>query len=288
MRGNINFDLIKRFSADIRIETIKAMTKAGYGHIGGAMSIADILAVLYGAVMNIDPSNPKLRDRDYLVLSKGHSGPALYAALALKGYFPIEALDTLNKPHTILPSHCDRLKTPGIDMTTGSLGQGMSTALGIAMGNRLNGLDNYTYCILGDGELQEGQVWEGAQCAAHHKVDHFIVFVDYNKRQLDGPTNSICAPLDIVKKFEAFGFNSMMVKGYDVQEIYDGIQAVKEISGKPSAMILDTFKGLGCLAAEKLEFNHYMNFDQTIADQAIAEIERRLIEGTFPKGDVTW
>jgi len=288
MHENVNFDRIRRFSADIRIETIKAMAEAGYGHIGGAMSIADVLAVLYDSIMNVDPSNPMLPNRDYLVLSKGHSGPALYAALALKGYFPLVEMKTLNKPHTILPSHCDRLKTPGIDMTTGSLGQGISTALGIALGNRFNGLNNYTYCILGDGELQEGQIWEGVQCAAHQKVDHLVVFVDYNKRQLDGPVETICASLDIVKKFEAFGFDAAMVKGYDVEEIYYSIKEAKEVTGKPSVIVLDTFKGLGCLAAEKLSFNHYMVFNQTIADEAIAEIERRLLEGTFPKGDVTW
>ncbi len=288
MTEAVNFDALRRFSADIRIETIKAMTAAGYGHIGGAMSIADVLAVLYGAVMYIDPGNPNMAERDQLILSKGHSGPGLYAALALKGYFPMDALKTLNKPRTILPSHCDRLKTPGIDMTTGSLGQGMSTALGIALGNRMRGRDNYTYCILGDGELQEGQVWEGAQFAAQQKLDHFIVFIDYNKRQLDGPVETICASLDIAKKFEAFGFSAKTIAGYDVEAIYGAISDAKSAKGKPFAIVLDTFKGLGCLKAERLAFNHYMNFDQAIQDEAIAEIERRLMAGTFPKGDVTW
>jgi transketolase len=288
MQEVVHFEEIKRFAADIRIETIKAMTEAGYGHIGGAMSIADVLAVLYGAVMNVDPSNPTDPKRDYFVLSKGHAGPALYATLALKGYFSMETLKTLNKPRTILPSHCDRQKTPGVDMTTGSLGQGISSALGIALGNRLKGFDNYTYCILGDGELQEGQVWEGVQCAAHRKMDHFVVFVDYNKRQLDDAVDAICAPMNIAEKFEAFGFFSVTIEGHNVEAIYDAIQLAKETHDKPSAIVLDTFKGLGCPAAEKLTFNHYMTFNQSIADEAIAEIEYRLATGTSPKGGVTW
>ncbi|MHB1419710.1 MAG: transketolase [Bacillota bacterium] len=283
-----DFENMRRLSADIRIETIKALTEAGFGHIGGSASIADVLAVLYGGVMNIDPKNQTWENRDWLILSKGHCGPALYAALALKGYFPMDWLKTVNQPGTRLPSHCDRLKTPGIDMTTGSLGQGMSSAVGIALSNRMRGKDSYTYCILGDGEIQEGQVWEGAQTAAHFELDHFILFVDSNKKQLDGRIFEINKPFDVEEKFRAFGFHVQTVKGYDVNEIYNGIERAKAIEGQPSVIILDTFKGLGVSFAERVEFNHYMIMDWDMANEAIAEIEKRYAEGTYPGGDFKW
>ncbi|MCG8485411.1 MAG: transketolase [Clostridia bacterium] len=279
---------MSRLSADIRIETIKALTEAGFGHIGGSASIADVLGVLYGGVMNIDPSKPTWEDRDWLVLSKGHSGPALYAALGIKGYFPMEWLKTVNKEGTSLPSHCDRLKTPGIDMTTGSLGQGISSAVGIALGNRVKGKDSYTYCILGDGEIQEGQVWEGVQTASHFKMDHFIAFVDDNKKQLDGRVENICEPFDVENKFRAFGWHAQTVKGYDIKEIYDAIEQAKAAKGMPSVIILDTIKGLGVSFAEKLDFNHYMVIDWVMANEGIEEIEKRYKEGTYPGGDFKW
>jgi transketolase len=283
-----DFDVIRRFSADIRIETVRAIGEAGFGHIGGAASIADVLAVLYGVVMRIDPGKPDWEERDWFVLSKGHGGPALYATLALKGYFPMEWLKTINAPDTRLPSHADRLRTPGVDMTTGSLGQGMSSAIGIAMGNRLQGRQNYTYCILGDGELNEGQVWEGCETAASQKLDRFIVFVDWNKKQLDGWIKDICDPLNIEGKFRAFGFDARTVKGYDVKEIYEAIQAAKTVQDKPHAVILDTIKGLGIKLAEEQEFNHYLTFGPKEAQASIDEIEKRYKNRTYPEGDFKW
>ena len=200
-----NVNEVKRFAVEIRKETIKCIGKLGVGHIGGALSIVDLLAVLYSGEMNIDPADPKKDDRDMLVVSKGHSGPAVYATLALKGYFPMEMLETLNQPHTNLPSHCDMNRTPGIDMTTGSLGQGSSSAMGIACANRLKGYDNYTYLILGDGEIEEGQVWEAAIFANAKKLTKVIAFVDYNKCQIDDYVQDLCALGDIAKKFESFG-----------------------------------------------------------------------------------
>lgn len=276
---------MRRFSADIRIEIIKQLAEAGFGHIGGSASVADVLAVLYGGVMRIDPQNPSWEDRDWFVLSKGHSGPALYSALALKGYFPMEMLATLNKEETRLPSHCDRLRTPGIDMTTGSLGQGISAAVGIVIGNLLKGKDNYTYCIMGDGELQEGQVWEAAQTANHYKLDRLITFVDDNKKQIDGRICEVCEPLDIVEKFKAFGFDAQKVKGYDLEAIYDAIQKAKAVKGKPHVIVLDTYKGLGVSFAEREDFNHYLVINAAMAEEGIAEIEKRLEEGTYPGGD---
>jgi transketolase len=279
-----NIESMRRLSADIRIETIRALAEAGFGHIGGSASIADVLGVLYGGAMNVDPANPGWEERDWLVLSKGHCGPALYAALALKGFFPIDWLKTVNKGGTRLPSHADRKKTPGVDMSTGSLGQGISAAVGIALGNKLKGLDNYTYCIVGDGELNEGQVWEAAQSANSFGLDHFILFVDWNKKQLDGELDFVSPPLDIGGKFEAFGFHSQTAKGYDVQAIYDAICAAKAEKGRPSVILLDTLKGLGVSFAEREAFNHYLNIDDAMAEEGIAEIERRYASGTYPGG----
>ena len=288
MNSCTDFNNMRRLSADIRIETIKAIAEAGFGHIGGAASLADVLGVLYGGVMNIRPEEPAWPDRDWLVLSKGHCGPGLYAALGIKGYFPMEALKTVNQPGTILPSHCDRLKTPGIDMTTGSLGQGISSAEGIALGNRMKGNDSYTYCIIGDGECQEGQIWEGAAFAAQQNLDHFILFIDYNKKQLDGKLETICRPYDIAKKFESFGWDAHTVCGYNCEEIAAAIDAAKEKTGCPSAIVLDTYKGIGCSFAEREAFNHYMVVSWDMANEAIAEIEARLENGTYPGGDFSW
>jgi transketolase len=279
---------MRRLSADIRIETTRAIGEAGFGHIGGSASIADVLAVLYGGVMRIDPKNPGWEDRDWLVLSKGHCGPALYAVLALKGYFPMEWLRTVNKPGTRLPSHADRLRTPGVDMTAGSLGQGISAAVGIAMGNRLQNRDSYVYCIVGDGEINEGQVWEACQTAAHFKLDRFIVFVDWNKKQLDGRLEEICDPINIEDKFRAFGFDAQTVKGYDVEEIYNAIMSAKNVPGKPHVIVMDTFKGLGVKIAEEHEFNHYLAFGPEEAEKTAEEIEKRYAEGTYPGGDFRW
>ena len=166
------------FALDIRIATVDCLRSRGFGHIGGSLSIADLLAVLYGSVMRYDPKNPRWPERDKLVCSKGHAGPGVYAALALKGFFPYEELKTLNIPGTNLPSHCDRNKTPGIDMTTGSLGQGTSLAVGIALGDKLKGRDSRTFLIVGDGEADEGQVWEAAMFTAAKKVTNLMWFID--------------------------------------------------------------------------------------------------------------
>ena len=282
----VNIEAMRRLSADIRIETIRALAEAGFGHIGGSASIADVLGVLYGGVMKIDPANPGWEERDWLVLSKGHCGPALYAALALKGFFPMDWLKTVNKGGTRLPSHADRRKTPGVDMSTGSLGQGISAAVGIALGNKTKGLDNYTYCIVGDGELNEGQVWEAAQSANSFGLDRFILFVDWNKKQLDGELDFVNPPLDIPGKFESFGFHAQTVKGYDAEEIYNAIRAAKGRKDKPSVIVLDTLKGLGVSFAEREAFNHYLNIDEAMAKEGIEEIERRYAAGDYPGGDL--
>jgi len=278
MLTNERVKTLEKFATEIRLETMKELTHLGFGHVGGALSVVEILAVLYGEVMNIDPKNPKWTDRDWLVVSKGHSGPAVYATLALKGYFPMEELLTLNQGGTNLPSHCDRNKTVGIDMTTGSLGQGVSSAIGIALGNRIDKRENYTYLIVGDGECDEGQIWEGALFAAHHKLDRLIAFVDANKKQLDGYTKDINDLGDIGAKFAAFGWYTQDVNGADVAQIYEAIQNAKEVQGKPSVIILDTIKGQGVRFVEETMMNHHIVIDQEKAKATIAELERRLAQ----------
>ncbi|MBE5767378.1 MAG: transketolase [Oscillospiraceae bacterium] len=282
------FDSVRRLAADIRIWTIRQMEAFGAGHIGGASSIADTLAVLYGGVMRVDPKNPAWEDRDYLVMSKGHCGPALYAALALRGFFPMEWLSTLNKIGTRLPSHCDRLRTPGIDASTGSLGQGTSLATGMAFGRRMRGSDGMVYCIVGDGELQEGQVWEAVQFAATHKLDNLVFLIDQNGAQLDGYVADICEAFDVQKKFEAFGFRAVEVNGHDVEAIapiLTDIRDGKAPKGKPHAIILKTKKGTGCLYAERKFPNHHLTVSKADAEESIAEIERRYSEGLMPGGE---
>ena len=264
------------FAIQARIETLKALGHLGFGHVGGAFSIADLVAVLYNGVMKVDPKNPAWKDRDYLVCSKGHAGPILYSTLAMKGYFPMENLLTINKPGTTLPSHCDRNLTPGIDMTTGSLGQGSSMAVGIALGNRMDGRDNYTYLILGDGEIQEGQVWEAASFAAQKKLNHLIAFVDWNKKQLDGPIVEINDFSNVAQRFEAFGWNAVTVNGHDVEAIYTAIEEAKKSVDKPTCIVLDTVKGKGCSFAENAASNHHINISQEQMAEGLAVLEEPL------------
>jgi len=268
-------------AAEIRKLTILSMASAGYGHIGGSMSICDVLAVLYMDIMNVDPNNSKKADRDWLVLSKGHCGPALYAALAYKGYFPREELMTLNADGTKLPSHCDRLKTNGVDISTGSLGQGISLAAGVALGNRMQCIDSMAYAILGDGELQEGQNWEAFQFIAHWQLNNLVVIIDNNRRQLDGYTKEICDPLDLRSKLMSFGLRVLEANGHDVREIYMVLCKARQSSAaaiQPTAVILNTIKGYGCNFAEIDGFNHYMAVTPQMAVSAIAEIDRKLEE----------
>ena len=264
------------FAEEIRLLTLKEFAYTGFGHVGGAMSIIETLAVLYGKEMRFDPNNPDWEDRDHLVVSKGHSGPAVYATLALLGFFPESMLRELNQGGGNLPSHCDRNKTPGIDMTTGSLGQGISAACGAALGKRLDGKDSYTYLILGDGECNEGQVWEGAMFAAQHKLDNLITFVDLNGQQLDGFTEDIMDMRNMGERFAAFGWFVQEVNGHDIGEIVSAVTAAKAQKGKPNAIILHTKKGNGCYFAEGIKDNHHMNFKPEQINEAIRQTEAAL------------
>jgi transketolase len=266
-------DFLKTQAREIRKLTIEEIGTLGTGHIGGAMSIADILALLYFHRMKVDPKQPRMRDRDQLVVSKGHAGPVVYAALALKGFFPKEWLNTLNQGGTKLPSHCDRNLTPGIDMTAGSLGQGFSAALGIALALRLDKIPATVYTIVGDGESNEGQIWEAALFGASQKISNVVAFTDYNKQQLDGYTRDIIDLGELDAKWREFGWFTQRVDGHDIAALDGAIEKALAQKEKPSMIVMDTIKGRGCNFAEGIEKNHSMAFNLDKAREAIAALE---------------
>lgn len=263
---------LQALAVKIRLGALEAIHSIGVGHLGGALSVCDALAVLYGREMRIDPANPGWPERDKLVCSKGHAGPAVYAALALKGYFPYEELKTLNHPDTRLPSHCDRRLTPGVDMTTGSLGQGTSLACGMALGDRLRGRDNRIFLIVGDGETNEGQVWEAFTFAAAHRLGNLVVLLDRNGRQLDGYTEDIYPIGDLHRKMEAFGFRTVTIDGGDVQEISNALEQTRAGGDQPWAIVMNTVKGAGISQVEQTEANHSMS----VGDEAFARWSEQL------------
>ena len=265
---------LKAFAREVRVNIVNSIASIGAGHIGGSLSIVEALTLLYKKHMNVDPKNPKMEGRDRLVCSKGHAGPAVYSALAEMGYFEKSELLTLNQNGTRLPSHCDMNKTPGIDMTAGSLGQGLSCAVGIAIGAKLKKDGARCYCIIGDGESQEGQIWEAALFAAKMKLDNLIVFTDYNKQQLDGTTAEI-NPMDpLPDKWKAFGWNVYDVKdGHDLEELDAAITAAKANTGKPSMIVMNTVKGKGvCFVETNKGGCHSMSISCDQKECAINEI----------------
>ena len=268
---------LKVLAAQIRVETLKIIASLGSGHVGGSMSLADTFAVLYGDVLNVDPKDPLKKDRDWCILSKGHAGPVMYAALGLKGYYDVKDAYTLNRFGTNFPSHTSHLYTKGVDMTTGSLGQGISQAVGVALGNKLQNINSYTYVIIGDGEADEGQVWEAAQFAAHYHLDNLICLVDNNKRQLDGLVDDVMSHgKGIQAKFDAFGWHTIDVKdGNDVEQIYDAINDAKKIKDKPIAIILNTIKGKGAYFAEETG-EHSSKPSKEVMDKAIDLAQQNL------------
>ena len=261
---------------EIRRKTIDTIGYLGVGHIGGALSVVDVLTLLYYRHMDVSPHDPKKKNRDKLVLSKGHAGPTLYSILADKGFFPEEWLHTLNKCGTNLPSHCDMNRTPGIDMTTGSLGQGISAAVGLALANRLDGIDKKVYLIIGDGESQEGQVWEGAMSAAQFGLNNLIAFTDFNKMQIDGYICDIMNLEDLGAKWESFGWAVQRVDGHDLQMMDKAIAEAQKEQSRPSMIILDTVKGKGAFFAQgKLE-SHNMNFTYEMAREACERLNNNI------------
>ena len=266
---------LKKFATDVRIETVKCLEARTFGHIGGRLSLADVLTVLYnGELKNIDPKNPKKPDRDMLVVSKGHAGPAVFATLALKGYFPLDWLPTLCEGGTRLPSHCDRIRTPGIDASTGSLGQGLSLANGFAHAAKIKDKKNRIYCLMGDGEIQEGQIWEAAMYAHQYKLNNLVGIVDWNKKQIDGTVDECISLLDIAEKFRAFGWYAVTVKGDDIEAIQMAFKQIRENqSDKPGVLVLDGVKGSGVKCIEEMKFNHMIPVDKELADQCLEELE---------------
>ncbi len=236
---------LQKQALEIRKGIIDAVHSAKAGHPGGSLSAADILTYLYFEEMNVDPENPKKEDRDRFVLSKGHSAPALYAALAHKGFFPTEDLLTLRKIDSYLQGHPDMKHIPGVDMTTGSLGQGISAGVGMALAGKMKNADYRVYVMCGDGEIQEGQVWEAAMFAGFHKLDNLCVIVDNNNLQIDGAVTEICSPYPIDKKFEGFNFHTINIDGHNFGEIKAAFEEAKTVKGMPTVIIAKTIKGKG-------------------------------------------
>ncbi|HIY26551.1 MAG TPA: transketolase [Candidatus Acutalibacter pullistercoris] len=232
-------------AAKVRLGILEGVFHAKSGHPGGSLSAADLFTYLYFSELRVDPQNPKDPDRDRFVLSKGHCAPGLYAALALKGYFPWEELSRLRHIGAMLQGHPDMKGTPGVDMSSGSLGQGISAAVGMALAGKMDGKDYRVYTLLGDGECEEGQVWEAAMFAGHRKLDNLCVIVDYNGLQIDGPVEKVAGPAPFEPKFQAFGFETMTIDGHDFDELERAFQAAKACKGKPFAIIMKTVKGKG-------------------------------------------
>lgn len=241
----VDLDDLNLKAKNIRRNIVEMVYSASSGHPGGSLSVADVMTALYFTEVNVDVNNPKDENRDRIVLSKGHCSPALYSSLAEKGFIPKEDLVTFRKTDSYLQGHPDMKKIPGVDMTSGSLGQGLSVANGMALAGKMDKKDYRVYAILGDGEIQEGQVWEAAMTSSHYKLDNLCVIVDNNNLQIDGAVSDVMSPYPIDKKFESFGFNVLVIDGHNFTEIMDAFKAARETKGKPTVIIAKTTKGKG-------------------------------------------
>ena len=258
----------------IRKGIVTAVYSAASGHPGGSLSAADIFTYLYFEEMNVDPADPKNPDRDRFVLSKGHVAPALYATLANKGYFPVEDLKTLRHVGSYLQGHPDMKHIPGVDMSSGSLGQGFSAAVGMALAGKLDQKDYRVYCLAGDGEIQEGQIWEAAMKAAHLNLDNLVLVVDNNGLQIDGNIADVCSPYPIDEKFKAFGFEVINIDGHDFDQIRDAFAKAKTVKGKPTAIIAKTHKGQGVSYMTDQAGWHGKAPNKEQYEQAMEELEK--------------
>ena len=264
------------FATKARMGVLEGVYNAKAGHPGGSLSICDVLSYLYNVEMHVDPKNPKDPGRDRLVLSKGHAAPALYATLALKGYFPVEDLKTLRKSDSYLQGHPNMDKVPGIDMSTGSLGQGISVAVGMALGGKLDKADYRVYAILGDGEIEEGQVWEAAMLAGNKGLDNLVAIVDNNNLQIDGTMEEVNSPYPIPEKFRAFNWNTVEIDGHDFDQIEDAFAKAKQCKGKPTAIIMKTIKGKGVSFMENAVGWHGSAPNTEQYEQAMEELKAAL------------
>ena len=263
---------LKQAACKVRMGIIEGVRAAKAGHPGGSLSCTEILTYLYFVHMNIDPQNPKMENRDRLVLSKGHAAPALYAVLAERGYFSPELLKTLRQIGSILQGHPDMKNSPGVDMSSGSLGQGISAAVGMALSSKHFDSGYRVYTILGDGESEEGQVWEAAMFAANKKLDNLVAFVDWNNLQIDGSIEEVNSPLPFDKKFEAFGWNVIVIDGNDFGEIEKALKAAENVKGKPTAIIAKTIKGKGVSFMEDVVGWHGVAPNDEEYEKAMAEL----------------
>ena len=268
---------LKNIANNVRIGIIDATHAAKCGHPGGSLSIADILTYLYFEKMNVDPTNPKMENRDRFVLSKGHTAPGLYATLAHRGFFPVEDLLTLRKINSYLQGHPDMVKVPGVDMSTGSLGLGISTACGMALAGKIDNKDYRVYTIIGDGESEEGQVWEAAMFASHYKLDNLCVILDLNGLQIDGPITEVMNPTPHDKKFEAFGFHVITIDGHDFNQIEAAFAEAETVKGQPTVIIAKTTKGKDVSFMENSVNWHGAAPNDEQHAQAIAELKTRFI-----------
>lgn len=269
---------LKVFACKARIGVLDGVYNAKAGHPGGSLSICDVLSYLYNIEMNIDSKNPKMENRDRLVLSKGHAAPALYATLALKGFFPVEDLKTLRKSDSYLQGHPNMDKTPGIDMSTGSLGQGISAAVGMALGAKLDNKDYRVYTILGDGEIEEGQVWEAAMFAGNKKLDNLIAFIDYNGLQIDGSIEEVNSAFPIAEKFKAFKWNVIEIDGHDFDAIDKAVKSAHSCLDMPTAIVMKTAKGKGVSYMENQVNWHGAAPNEELYNKAIDELKTALAE----------
>lgn len=268
----------KKYATRIRKHIIDEVYHAASGHPGGSLSCTDILTVLYFHEMRIDPNNPQWQDRDRFVLSKGHCTPALYATLAERGFFPVEELPKFRSIESFLQGHPSMKDVPGVDMSTGSLGQGISAAVGMAMAGKLDKKDYRVYVMLGDGELQEGQVWEAMMAAAHYKLDNLTVFLDHNGLQIDGKITEVMSPEPVVIKFLAFGWNVIVINAHDYEQIIDAIAKAKSTKDKPTIIVAESIKGKGVSFMENQVGWHGTPPNKEQRDQAIAELDAYLAE----------
>lgn len=265
---------LQKKAVEVRKDIVTAVHSAKAGHPGGSLSAADIFTYLYFEEMQIDPANPKWEDRDRFVLSKGHTAPGLYSALAERGYFPVEQLKTLRHIGSILQGHPDMKHIPGVDMSSGSLGQGLSAAVGMALAAKMKGKDYRTYCLCGDGEIQEGQIWEAAMFAGARKLDNLLVIVDNNNLQIDGSVSEVCSPYPIVDKFKAFNFHVIEINGNDFDEIHQAFEEAKATKEMPTAIIAHTVKGKGVSFMEDQVGWHGKAPNDEEYEQAMQELEK--------------
>ena len=271
----MNIPELQKMTLQVRKEIIKSLHSAGAGHPGGSLSAAELFTYLYFEELHVDPKNPQMADRDRFVLSKGHTAPGLYAALAFRGFFPVEDLMTLRHTGSYLQGHPDMKQTPGVDMSTGSLGQGLSVAVGMALAAKMDGRDYRVYAMCGDGEIQEGQIWEAAMFAGYHKLDNLVVIVDNNRLQIDGYVEDVCSPYPLDKKFEAFNFHTINVEnGNDFDLLEKAFNEARSIKGMPSAIIMKTIKGKGVSFMENQASWHGTAPNDEQYQKAMEELEK--------------